>query len=234
MKWSNFIWTFLVHSFKTFSNKILESVWLKNGIIPYQFFSQNLNFCFFFIFLFFTPQKSSLLSTEAFYKGSFKNLSLDDGTNKCCYDAIKTKEQNFIQSQNLSSDNSPLILSNLPGSDQKIKKKYKKPLSNSFSTLSQKNQQIISCSDQDQIWSALKWHFSSGIRLKELASISIIISAMLKIQQPTRDERRSFPLLLKWYSSYWKLIEPILPIIHLRDSSNQIIDGRRELYESLA
>lgn len=103
-----------------------------------------------------------------------------------------------------------------------------------FSESKKKSKLFIDYSDHTKIWATLKWHFSSGIRLKELASISIILSSLVKIQQPTRDEKRSFPLLLNWYSLNWHLIEPCLHMINLRDSSNQIINGRRELYDSFS
>lgn len=175
-----------------------------------------------------TPRKSSLSEIKAFDEGL---LSPKNNTNDIDCGAIYSKEQeclNFAQ-LSISSDNS------LPPQhfQQNIGCQPQKDLCISLCSNSRKKKkQTIDCPDQSRVWTILKWHFSSGIRLKELASISIILSSIIKIQQPTRDERRSFPLLLNWFSLNWMLIEPLLPIINLRDSSDQIIDGRRELYES--
>lgn len=74
--------------------------------------------------------------------------------------------------------------------------------------------------------------FSSGARLKELASIAIIISKIIPdIKEPSRDEKRNFPLLIGWYHDNWELVYPILPFINLRDENNEIIDGKRELMD---
>jgi hypothetical protein len=46
---------------------------------------------------------------------------------------------------------------------------------------------------------------------------------------PQRDVRRSFPRLIEWFEENWAAITPILPLLALRDASDQVIDGRREL-----
>lgn len=74
--------------------------------------------------------------------------------------------------------------------------------------------------------------YSSGVRLPELCSLAKILSSiLLGVLEPTRDEKRSFQLLINWYHKYWDLIVPVLPFLQLRDENNQIIDGRRELID---
>lgn len=158
------------------------------------------------------------------------SLSLKGNTNNIDYGLIYSKEQECKDLPTLSISDNSLATQHFR---QSFKDQPKKKLCFSLCTDSKiRNKTMIHCPDQLRIWSILKWHFSSGIRLKELASISIILSSLIKIPQPSRDERRSFPLLLNWYSANWILIEPLLPMINLRDSKDQIINGTRELYES--
>lgn len=81
-------------------------------------------------------------------------------------------------------------------------------------------------------YATLIQRFSSGVRLHELNSIATILSSILSgVKEPSRDEKRSFPLLIEWFHNNWELISPVLPCIQLRDENNQIIDGRREIFE---
>lgn len=74
--------------------------------------------------------------------------------------------------------------------------------------------------------------FSSGVRLHELNSIATILSSLLSgVKEPNRDTKRSLPLLIQWFHDNWDQISPILPCIQLRDENNQVIDGKREIYE---
>lgn len=74
--------------------------------------------------------------------------------------------------------------------------------------------------------------FSSGVRLHELNSIATILSSLLSsVKEPSRDTKRSFPLLIQWFHDNWDLIYPVLPCIQLRDENDQVIDGKREIYE---
>ncbi|KAK8892015.1 hypothetical protein M9Y10_029237 [Tritrichomonas musculus] len=77
-------------------------------------------------------------------------------------------------------------------------------------------------------------HFSSGVRLQELISIATILSFKIPLlRSPDRDEKRSYKALLIWFYNYWSLISPILPMIHLRDENNMVINGQRELLEMI-
>lgn len=74
--------------------------------------------------------------------------------------------------------------------------------------------------------------FSSGATLKEYVSIATILSTLLpQVKEPSRTEKRSFVLLMKWFKENWELIFPVLPFIQLRDENKKVIDGQRELYE---
>jgi hypothetical protein len=73
--------------------------------------------------------------------------------------------------------------------------------------------------------------FSSGVTLRELRSIAIVVSSMAKLKPPSRDEKRNQNRLLQWFIDYWGFISPWLSIINLRDSDDRIIDSVRELRE---
>lgn len=74
--------------------------------------------------------------------------------------------------------------------------------------------------------------FSSGVTLRELTSIAVIICKIVpKISEPSRMEKRCFNLLIEWFASNWELISPVLPFIHLCDENKKVINGERELIE---
>lgn len=91
----------------------------------------------------------------------------------------------------------------------------------------------ISYSFENSIeYKTLIQRYSSGVRLPELCSLAKILSTILSgVVEPSREEKRSFPLLIEWYHTYWDVISPMLPYIQLRDENNQVIDGRREIIE---
>jgi hypothetical protein len=79
----------------------------------------------------------------------------------------------------------------------------------------------------------LRAKFSSGVTLKELGSVGVLLSSLLDIAPPPRPARRSYVLLLKWFKERWSHILPILPFIQLRDDNDVPIDGQRELLDLL-
>lgn len=104
------------------------------------------------------------------------------------------------------------------------------PLAQLFSKKKKKNNNFSYHNSVE--YKTLIQRYSSGVRLPELCSLAKILSSILfGIIEPSREERRSFPLLIEWYHNYWSLIEPVLPYIQFRDENNQVIDGRRELIE---
>ena len=78
----------------------------------------------------------------------------------------------------------------------------------------------------------LKMNFSSGFCLSELKAISTILTTFFKVPKPSRDEKRNSTLLLGWFIHNWASIEPVLPLIQLRDENNRVIDGKREMVET--
>lgn len=78
----------------------------------------------------------------------------------------------------------------------------------------------------------LKMHFSSGISLFELKSVSTILTSVYNIPKPSRDQKRSSVLLLGWFIENWSYIEPVLPFIHLLDENKVVINGAREMIET--
>jgi hypothetical protein len=56
--------------------------------------------------------------------------------------------------------------------------------------------------------------FSSGIRHRELMSLALIFGTVCDVPPLTRDNKRSFPLLMKWF-----------------DENNQVINAEREAIE---
>jgi hypothetical protein len=77
----------------------------------------------------------------------------------------------------------------------------------------------------------LQAKFSSGICLRELCSIAIILSQLTGFPKPNRDVKRSYLLLIKWFKDRWDRVLPWLPLIQLRDEENRPIDGKREISE---
>jgi hypothetical protein len=77
----------------------------------------------------------------------------------------------------------------------------------------------------------LQMKFSTGVTLRELSSIAMIVSSFAAVQPPSRDAKRRFPSLLQWFRDSWSAIAPFLPFVQLLDEKGLAIDGRRELVE---
>jgi hypothetical protein len=77
----------------------------------------------------------------------------------------------------------------------------------------------------------LRAKFSSGVCLRELRSIAVVLSQLTGLLEPNRDIKRSYVLLIKWFKDHWNQILPWLPLIQLRDGEDRPIDGRREISE---
>jgi hypothetical protein len=81
---------------------------------------------------------------------------------------------------------------------------------------------------QSTAWPILTHHFSSGVRHRELISIAQLISHHFVMPRISRDAKRSYPVLIKWFQDNWVEVEPIMPLIALRDETEEIINHRRE------
>jgi hypothetical protein len=67
-----------------------------------------------------------------------------------------------------------------------------------------------------------------------LISISEAVCQLAGVARPSRDARRSFLAMVKWFETNWSCVGPWLSIIHLRDEHGRIIDGAREVCERYA
>jgi hypothetical protein len=75
--------------------------------------------------------------------------------------------------------------------------------------------------------------FSSGVRHRELLSIAMILCNFIdSLEMPGRNEKRSFPLLIRWFSDNWSQIGPLLSAIDLRDERDSLINFDREYQEN--
>jgi hypothetical protein len=77
----------------------------------------------------------------------------------------------------------------------------------------------------------LRSKFSSGVTLKELRSIAIIVALVGRLPAPERNEKRSYSGLVNWFRKNWEGAVAVLPFIQLRDEEDVPIDGTRELHE---
>jgi hypothetical protein len=84
---------------------------------------------------------------------------------------------------------------------------------------------------QSPVWLRLPLSYGSGVTIKELSSIAVVISLIGKLPLPSREERRTFQRLIAWYEMHWSVIQPVLPLVQLRDGSDSVIDGTREIFD---
>lgn len=65
--------------------------------------------------------------------------------------------------------------------------------------------------------------FSAGITRRELLSVATVISLFVRLPPISHEAKRTFVPLIKWFSSNYYQIAPILPYIQLVDQEgNQI------------
>jgi hypothetical protein len=73
--------------------------------------------------------------------------------------------------------------------------------------------------------------FSSGLTLKELRSVALVVAKVAGHPPPPRASLRNFQVLVEWFIEHWSVLMPILPFIGLADAEGIPIDGRREVFE---
>jgi hypothetical protein len=67
-----------------------------------------------------------------------------------------------------------------------------------------------------------------------MKNIAFALCNLIKILPlPTRSERRSFPLLIRWFELNRSHIEPSLPLVQLRDANFEEINFARQKEESI-
>jgi hypothetical protein len=64
--------------------------------------------------------------------------------------------------------------------------------------------------------------------MRELQSVAQVLAVLSQVLPPSREARRHFPALVKWFVTYWNKISPWLPYVQLRDAWGEVIDGYRE------
>jgi hypothetical protein len=70
--------------------------------------------------------------------------------------------------------------------------------------------------------------FGSGVSVRELQSMAMVIAYFANIPQPSRSEKRNGAQLAKWFQRSWSDIVPWLPLVQLRDVEDRPIDAQRE------
>jgi hypothetical protein len=73
--------------------------------------------------------------------------------------------------------------------------------------------------------------FSSGITIRELSTVAELLATLANILPPSRDAKRNFRLMIAWFRAKWASVAPWLPLVHLRDEYDRVIDGAREVAE---
>jgi hypothetical protein len=98
--------------------------------------------------------------------------------------------------------------------------------------------QLIACElgtynyETSPFWHVLRNQFSSGVRQRELSSVATVLCSLIEtFPLPTRSEKRSFPLLIRWFEQNWTEIAPFLPLINLCTESFEVINFARERLE---
>jgi hypothetical protein len=71
------------------------------------------------------------------------------------------------------------------------------------------------------------------MRLHELVSIATVLATYAGCSPPTKKEKRSFILMIKWFYDQWARIAPWVPCVNLRDERGIPITAHREGVEAL-
>jgi hypothetical protein len=77
-------------------------------------------------------------------------------------------------------------------------------------------------------------HFSYGARLPELRSVALVVAHYAGLKRPSRDARRTYARMLRWFAENWQSALPVVRLVELRDEQGRVVDGRREFYDRCA
>lgn len=72
--------------------------------------------------------------------------------------------------------------------------------------------------------------FGYGIRFSELISIAEILISILHLPPLTRNMKRKYELLMKWYEDNFNIISQYLKYIQLLDNDKNEITYSREIF----
>jgi hypothetical protein len=78
-------------------------------------------------------------------------------------------------------------------------------------------------------WSALTEHFGDTVTHREMCSVAWLLVSEFEIPKISRDARRSYPALIRWFQENWESVGPILHKITLEDDNMETINREREL-----
>ena len=81
-------------------------------------------------------------------------------------------------------------------------------------------------------WQVLQQRFTTGLTIKELTSIAVIIREVcpeLPLKKMKRETKRNLTLLVQWFIENWNSISPILPYITLYDDNGNEINSSAEI-----
>jgi hypothetical protein len=77
----------------------------------------------------------------------------------------------------------------------------------------------------------LQVKFSSGVTFCELKSIAAVLALLAQITPPSREEKRHYVKLIRWFRDSWAVIKPFMAVMELRDEFNRPIDRKREMVD---
>jgi hypothetical protein len=77
----------------------------------------------------------------------------------------------------------------------------------------------------------LQVKFSSGVTFCELKSIATVLAFLAQITPPSREEKRQYFKLIRWFRDSWAVITPFMTVMDLRDEFNVPIDSKREMVD---
>jgi hypothetical protein len=75
----------------------------------------------------------------------------------------------------------------------------------------------------------LQVKFSTGVRLRELRSIALVLATPSGLPPPSREAQRRSGMVLAWFREHWAVLLPLLPSVHLCDAQGNPINSAREL-----
>jgi hypothetical protein len=63
--------------------------------------------------------------------------------------------------------------------------------------------------------------------------VAAVAASLTAVTAPSREVKRSRIALVQWFSQNWIQLYPLLSLMELRDAKETVVDGTRELIETL-
>jgi hypothetical protein len=67
----------------------------------------------------------------------------------------------------------------------------------------------------------LQQQFGANLRHTDLRSIALVLIKTMGIPTISRNERRSFPILVKWFDRHWTLVSSVIGQIELHNDDSE-------------